>query len=213
MPGYVRPPIETATFRDVDGAVIDYGERWEELGGHPPEDSYSVDSNTERFAPLHTVAEALIEYLAATYDVTVDEGFAVASASQHAPDPEDVVRAVRLTPARTAAAPLTFVLTSYPSVILDAGVLCSFAHPSCGCDACDETWEDAADDLEWQVLAVAGGGLKEYVSEPRRAKLRYQRGMGLVRDMGQPSGTGSRRSTAVGAKGASRGRRIFRRPS
>lgn len=33
--------------------------------------------------------------------------------------------------------------------------------PICGCDACDESWEHQATELEWQVLAVAGGGLRE----------------------------------------------------
>ncbi|WP_424980865.1 DUF6226 family protein [Microbacterium sp. S308A+] len=35
---------------------MSYGSRW---GGSPPEDSYSVETNLERFAPLHTVADAL----------------------------------------------------------------------------------------------------------------------------------------------------------
>ena len=43
--------------------VIEYGNRWASRGGTPPEDSYSVDEHPERFAPLHTVAAALIDYL------------------------------------------------------------------------------------------------------------------------------------------------------
>lgn len=37
--------------------------------GSPPEDTYSVDTHPERFAPPHTVAEALIGHLRETYDV------------------------------------------------------------------------------------------------------------------------------------------------
>ena len=57
MSSYVRPLIEAPVFRDADGAVINYGSRWH---GSPPEDTYSVDTHPERFAPLHVVADALI---------------------------------------------------------------------------------------------------------------------------------------------------------
>jgi len=62
MPEYTRPAIKTQDFRDEFGAVIRYGTRWT---GAPPDDSYSRVSNPERFTPLHTVADALIEYLRA----------------------------------------------------------------------------------------------------------------------------------------------------
>ena len=68
---YVRPSIDAPTFRDADGQVIDYGNRWD---ASPPEDTYSVDTHPERFAPLHTVADALIAHLRDTYDVEVEEG-------------------------------------------------------------------------------------------------------------------------------------------
>lgn len=45
----------------------------------------------------------------------------------------------RLTLSDSAAAPLTFGFTSYPGLILHAGLLHDFAYPICGCDACDET--------------------------------------------------------------------------
>ena len=79
-----------------------------------------MDSHPERFAGLHIVARALIGYLATAYDVEVHE------------DPVhrdllievlDVLHAVRVTPRGSGAAPLTFVLTGYPGVVVHAGVL------------------------------------------------------------------------------------------
>lgn len=65
MTAYVRPVVPVRVFRDASGQVIEYGNRW----GHqsPPETTYSVATNPERFAPLHTIAEGLIAHLAANY--------------------------------------------------------------------------------------------------------------------------------------------------
>lgn len=187
---YVRPHIEVREFRDASGAVVEYGNRWADRGGSPPEDSYSVESNLERFAPLHTVAEALIEHLVTTYDVTLTEGpEVVAGLREPIPPEQAVVRAVRLEPARGGAAPLTLLLTAYPLVRVEAGVLGSFVYPSCGCDACDETWESAASEMEWQVFAIVGGGYTETIGKPHRPRIRFERGMGLVRGMGQTVST------------------------
>jgi hypothetical protein len=156
---YVRPEIPVRVFRDASEQIIDYGNRWG--AASPPEDSYSVDTNPERFAPLHTVADALIAHLAASYDTEVSDDPA------HAADllwkRDNMFRAVRLTPNEPDAAGLTFVFTSYPSVIVHAGLLRNFCYPDCGCDACDETWQTQADEMEWQTLAVAAGHYTEYV--------------------------------------------------
>lgn len=153
---YRRPAIEPAVFRDAAGAVIRYGDRWD---ADPPEDSYSVTSDLERFQPLHAVADALIDALTADYDVAVEDDLAAASDLMHPRD--DVVRAVRITPTDTTAAPLTFVFTSFPSVLIHAGVMHDFLYPTCGCDACDENWERMADSMEWDVGAVVTGGYSE----------------------------------------------------
>jgi hypothetical protein len=155
MHPYARPPIDAPVFRDGTGQVIEYGNRW--CSGSPPDDSYSVDTNLERFRPLHIVAEALIDHLVSTYDVTVSEG--------HDDDilhaRTDIVRATRIIPRDPTAAPLTFMFTSYPSVIVHPGVLSDFLYPVCGCDACDSSWEYEAEEMEWHVLAVAAGKFTE----------------------------------------------------
>lgn len=56
-----------------------------------------------------------------------------------------------MTPAAADAAVLTFVFTDYPGVIVHAGLLHDFLYPVCGCDACDETWQSVAEDMEWNV--------------------------------------------------------------
>lgn len=185
MRRYTRPHIEAIEFRDDDGNIINYGKRWESLGGTPPEDSYSVVEHPERFAPLHIVAAALLDHLVSSYEVDVEEGSHVTAELLNAPTAEETVRAVRLTPRGDSCAPLVLVLTDYPALRLHAGALFSTFYPSCGCKACDERWEDVADELEWQTLAIAGGGFTEEVSEPRRARWSYDRGRGLVKGMGQ----------------------------
>lgn len=160
MTAYVRPPIPRQTFVGPDGVEFQYGHRWDVSG--PPEDTYSVDSHPERFAPLHAVADALVKHLVATYDVEVDEGddalgdFSRVLAHR-------VARAVRLRPASASAAPLTVVWEGYPGVQVHAGALFEHGAPWCGCDACDETAESAAEQLEDLLLAVAENGFEEEV--------------------------------------------------
>ncbi len=134
MPTYVRPGWPDPVLRDRAGIVIDYGSRWNESG--PPADTYSIDSHPERFAPLHLVADALIEHLVQTYDVKASRDALHARDFLRHPDLE---RVTRLTPNHWAAAPLTFGFTTYPGLILHAGLVHDFTYPTCGCDACDET--------------------------------------------------------------------------
>ena len=157
---YQRPTFPVPTFRDATGAVIEYGRRWwERPGGMPPEDTYGVVSHPERFAPVHAVADALVDYLTTRYEAvsSEDPAFVADLTFEHS----DVLRAVRVTPARPDAASLTFVYTNHPGVLLYAGLLHDFPFPDCGCDACDETSESAARELEEIVMAVAEGRYRE----------------------------------------------------
>lgn len=157
MAAYLRPHIEPQQFYDTDGALIDYGRRWED---GPPEEAYSVATHPERFAPIGTVAEALIAHLTSTYDVEVDQGPRVADDIVH-PGIE-VVRAVRLRPRDTQAAPIAFTFDSI-GITLYAGALYYELFPSCGCDACDDDWEHLVDVLEEQVFAIVNGRLAEKI--------------------------------------------------
>jgi hypothetical protein len=161
MSEYVRPMLPKHVYYDADGNVIDYGNRWPHRMA--PDDRYSVVSNPERFAPLYLVADALIEHLKASYDVTGSEDIA------HTGDlmrrSIDAVRAVRLVPSNPDGAPLTFVFTSFPGVVVHAGLLEDFIFPDCGCDACDESIEGVAEEVERVVLTVAAGRFSEVARE------------------------------------------------
>ena len=156
MPAYRRPDWPYGVFRDGAGAVINYGSRWR--GDGPPSDTYSVVTHPERFAPLHLVADALIEHLVETYDVQISWD---ASCSQDFLRPAEFERLARLTPNDSAAAPLTFGFTTYPGLILHAGLLHDLVYPICGCDACDETAIGQAELLEGHVSAVVAGHYRE----------------------------------------------------
>lgn len=167
MSAYVRPSVDAPVCRDGDGQVIDYGTRW---AGSPPEDTYSVDTHPERFAPVHTVAGALIDHLCQVYDVESTEGVQLAADLLH--DVPHAQRAVRINPRNPACAALTFVFTDYPGIVLHAGLLHDFYFPSCGCDACDSTWEAEAQALEETVLAVVTGQFRETIR--RRSRIAYE---------------------------------------
>ncbi|KQV06956.1 DUF6226 family protein [Leifsonia sp. Root112D2] len=157
MTEYRRPTFPVETYRDEQGGVIDYGNRW--ARDSPPDDAYSRMSNLQRFAPLHDVATALIEWLQSAFDVTVEE--TPTAATDFLLKPDDVVRAIRVVPRDPTAAPLTFVLTRFPAVYLHAGLLHDFHFPDCGCDACDDDLTGLAEELEWTVRTVVSGGYSE----------------------------------------------------
>ncbi|UCR89166.1 DUF6226 family protein [Mycetocola spongiae] len=185
MQGYHRPEYERAEYRDAAGVPINYGSRWADLDYSPPEDAYSVVENPERFAPLHVVARALIDFLRSRYDVVVEEGERVLWDMPHPPEPGQVLSAVRLVPRAEGCAPLGFVFTDFPGLLISAGALYDTVFPACGCAACDDDVDSLIEELERYVRAIAGGGLSETVERPHRAGWSLRPGLGLVRGMGR----------------------------
>jgi hypothetical protein len=177
MPEYARPGVKARKFRDESGAVIPYGSRW---AGLPPDDAYSRVSNLERFAPLQTVANALIEHLRAAYRADI------APLATPFTTPA-TTKLIAVTPEHTDAAPLVFRFTDFPGVLLRAGVRCSAAFPACGCDACDEAWEEAADDMERLVFAVTDGRFSERIDFARDGKATVGHG---IETLGGPRRSG-----------------------
>jgi hypothetical protein len=154
---YTRPPLPQQILTTAEGQPIPYGHRWED--DPPPEEAYSRITHPERFAALHEIAQALIEHLSTTYDVAVTEG--PDSLQELLRTPQDTIDAIGLTPNRSDAAPLTIVSTAEPAVIVHAGAYCELVFPDCACDACDQTAEGQAEELEQFVLAVAAGTFRE----------------------------------------------------
>ncbi|MEV8265072.1 DUF6226 family protein [Microbacterium sp. NPDC077057] len=152
---YVRPALPPLTFHDDRGEVIRYGRRWPD--GIAPEESYSRESHPERFAPLLLVVDALVEHLSREYEVEARRESG-----------EDETERVVLEPARGARVVIT---PTVPSVSVEAGAHFHAIVPSCICDACDETAETAADELERILLSVAAGGFREKYPVGRRAWL------------------------------------------
>ncbi|MDR1711590.1 MAG: DUF6226 family protein [Propionibacteriaceae bacterium] len=177
---YQRPPIELGIYHDAEGAVIPYGHRW---GGVPagqglelssaPRDVYSVVTHPERFEPVVTVAEALIDYLGKAYDVEIREGldllpqlfprWADMSGDEATPDRPRPVRVVQVVPRSDASLPLAFLFTSVPGVSLRAGFFSETVFPDCGCDACDDDVLEVCTMLEQAVFAAISGGLTESI--------------------------------------------------
>jgi hypothetical protein len=186
-PRFVCPELPSTVILDKAGQPIVYGSRWGPDG--PPEDSYSVDLHPERFAGLHTVAHALIAHVERVYDVDVSYHGAPDAAATLLHPRAGVLELVRVVPRDPEAAPLLFVFTGYPGVIVEAGVLHAFPYPICGCEACDETVERQAIELEQLVLSVAAGGYAEHYPVGRRRELRY----GLVTLDASGTETGSHR--------------------
>ncbi|MDN4639857.1 DUF6226 family protein [Agreia sp. PsM10] len=180
MIGYQRPALPETTYLDETGAPIPYGSRWR--GEGPPEGAYSRTGDLDRFSPLHTVAGALIDWLIATFDVTVDRDETVAAdVGWHI---DDVESAVRITPRDALAAPLTFILTPFPGVALHLGALFDAAFPVCGCDACDDDVLWLVDQLEWMVRTVVAGGFSELLDAEAEGSFEYT----LENDTGMQSG-------------------------
>jgi hypothetical protein len=154
--GYRRPVAAEQVFRAPDGTPIPYGRRW---AGSPPENTYSVVTHPERYAPLGVVADALLAHLADTFEVTVTPLSPEAAAGHFRG--YGATRAVEVVPRSPDGARLVMAWTGFPGVGVRAGELFRVPFPVCGCDACDESVEGAAEELETVVLAVAEGRFAE----------------------------------------------------
>ncbi|SFS07002.1 hypothetical protein SAMN04487783_0900 [Agrococcus baldri] len=144
---FVMPPLPSGRWLDADGRVIAYGNRWGM--GSPPDEAYSVTSNTERYAPLHDVADALVAHLLAEYDCAAEAEPTASSGTKE-------LRALRVRPVGGGTG-IRFAWTAFPGVLADLGGEVPEAAPMCGCDACDESLERAAAQFCDRVLAHVSG--------------------------------------------------------
>lgn len=176
-PKYVRPTIEEREFVDDRGRTILYGRRRDDAPHADLRDrGTNVFSHQERYAPIFTVADALVAHLVASYDVVVEEDLRLASrfaTSRRAPEPA-FVRVVEVRPVDSTEAPIVLGFRDRPgSLDLLAGWYSDFDMWFCGCDACDEPWDDVADSLEDVILSIAEHGMTEKVDRRAWGRARY----------------------------------------
>lgn len=155
LSSFSPPVIPERIFYDDDGAPIDYGNRW----FSPPEWSYSITRNLERFMPVVEYAEALIDHLVKVCDVDVLDDL-VTRDDMLFPQ-RNAHRAVRLTPANSSAAPLTFVFFGEFYLAIHAGLIQDFLFPDCSCEACDATGVLEIERMGRLVDAVTTGRFQE----------------------------------------------------
>jgi hypothetical protein len=155
----VRPALQIREYRDANGDLIPYGDRWPDS---PPDEAYSIVTDADRYEPLHVVALALEAWLSENYEVVPMTTDTPVEPRQ---EPGWALSELTLAPAESAQAPLTIALTSFPGVHLRAGLTFGAAFPSCGCDACDEDIIDQIEELEETVFAIVGGRFSEVVSD------------------------------------------------
>jgi len=148
-------------------AGVREGERSHNMGDQPTWDS------GERFRPVGAVAQALIEYVDREYDVVVDAP--VALPPTHARGlGHDVSRIVRISSRRSGEVTVWLVFGAAPGVIsVFAGLFSQFDMWFCGCDLCDETWQEVADALEEVFLPLARSGVAESVKPGRSGQARW----------------------------------------
>ncbi|WP_213571341.1 DUF6226 family protein [Rhodococcus sp. USK13] len=124
---------------------------------NPPEEAYGRVTNPGRFAPLIPAAETLIADLQRRFAVTVTRGPAPPTRSTRV----TTLELVEITPAKPDQAPLSITFTSFPGLYLHAGAWQNFSLPACGCDGCDETAEQAVEELADYTEALTAGQLSE----------------------------------------------------
>lgn len=143
-PAFRMPPLPQR-WQGADGREHAYGERWGVDA--PSEDAYSRVTHPERYAPLHEVADALVAHLLTEYECTASPDATVGRE----------LRAVRVQSAPGTAA-VRIAWTEFPGVLADLGGDISVTAPVCGCDACDEALEHAAEQCCDRVLTAVSQG-------------------------------------------------------
>lgn len=191
---YTRPDATFPEYRDDAGVLIPYGGRWGIEGA--PDDAYSVVSHPERFEVTWSVARAIVDHLATTYEVVVIDdadpsvGRAQGERLREARSrQEGVPAAVRRIVPRGPGVPLTVIENAAPGVQMLAGVALEVVAPVCACNACDDGAEQLAEDLEEFAFAVVAGEVWEAVD---RSGVRH----GFAPPEGGASGGWTRRSFA-----------------
>ena len=136
--------------------------RWGPEG--PPPEAYSRVTNPERFRPLHSAMLGIISRLESDFGVDRTEGYGLDEELERRLDLAGP--SVRLSPTKPDAAPITVVLSTFPSLHLRFGRWYKEPFPDCGCDACDESAEGEIERLNDMIDDVTAGRFHEAVQCP-----------------------------------------------
>ena len=127
-----------------------------ELSLPPDPEAYGRVTNPERYSVVVDRARRLIDRLVERFDVSREDGnVSVAFPRWRGVEGEPVL----LQPAQ--GAPIAFMITEFPGVVVRFGHWGEEGFPSCGCDACGEDPAEVIDRLERLVDANVRGQYSE----------------------------------------------------
>lgn len=126
----------------------------------PDHEAYGRVTNPERYQAVVDAAHDLISDLVDAYQVEL----AVGNPSVDFPDwTGGAERVVRVRP--NEGAPLAFMFTDFPGVVVRVGDWGVEAFPACGCDACDEPPGEVVERLNDLVGAAVEGSYQERLTK------------------------------------------------
>ena len=128
----------------------------------PAPEDYGRVTNPERYQAVVDAARGIIADLVKRYQVEVTPGIQSVDFPDWTPSAEEVSR-VR----PSQGAPLTFMFTEFPGVIVRVGHWCVEGFPSCGCDACNESPQVVVERLNDLVGAAVEGSYEEELTKRR----------------------------------------------
>lgn len=133
----------------------------------PDHEAYGRVTNPERYQIVVDAAHDRVEDLVEAYQVESEAGEPEVDFADWTGDSESVVR---LQPVR--GAPLGFMFTAFPGVVVRVGEWGVRAFPACGCDACDEPPIEVVERLNDFVDAAIEGTYEEELTK-RMLTYRY----------------------------------------
>ena len=125
----------------------------------PPPEAYSRVTNPERFRVLHATMTDTLAYLKEAFDVQQEEGYGLDEEMERGLELDRP--SVRLTPTDPEAAPLMVAFSTFPGLSLRFGRWWNELLPACGCDACADTGDELAQELNWLIENVVAGRFRE----------------------------------------------------
>ena len=133
-------------------AVVDFDQ--------PDPEAYGRVTNPERFQAVVDAARGMIADLVKRYEVELTPGDLSVDFPNWTGSIEELTR---LRP--SSGAPLTFMITGFPGVVVRVGDWCVEGFPACGCDACNESPPEIVERLSDLVSAAVTGSYEEELTK------------------------------------------------